>query len=286
MNNACPECGAIYAVAEKDIGRKIACKKCNAALVVTEEGLERAGPATPSSKRDDSAEKERDWNRDDDDRARKRDDEDRGGRRRRNRDDDDKEARPRKPRGPGAGEILNKLKGVADVATWLYGIGLFFTIYGYFSSQMDEGTVKSRRGALEYKSADFQAYVRSVTIRTDGKTPSADEMKKLGEKQKEWESSTYPELIDDVTFASASQKKAAWWNVVIQMFGFFLLAFGSVGFLKPEEPQLKRILGGGTILIILLQATGVASGYRTHQDSPFQQMTISPPVMEPKIGKQ
>src|SRR5438552_18664756 len=39
MNNACPTCGAVYAVAPKDIGRKIKCKKCNTALMVDDTGL-------------------------------------------------------------------------------------------------------------------------------------------------------------------------------------------------------------------------------------------------------
>ena len=159
MNNACPECGAIYAVAEKDIGRRIACKKCNTSLVVTGEGLERDAPAAPpaSSKKDRAADRDRDWNLEDDDGSgRKRDD--RGSRRRRGRDEDDDdkgESRPRKPRGPGAGEILNKLKGlksVADVPTWLYGIGLVLTIFSFFAPQIDKAKVAGRQGDALYPS--------------------------------------------------------------------------------------------------------------------------------------
>jgi predicted Zn finger-like uncharacterized protein len=45
MNNACPSCGAVYAVTGKDIGRRLKCKKCSSALVVTEDGLEMEAPA-------------------------------------------------------------------------------------------------------------------------------------------------------------------------------------------------------------------------------------------------
>ena len=38
MNNACPSCGAVYAVTAKDIGRKIKCKKCSSALRVDDTG--------------------------------------------------------------------------------------------------------------------------------------------------------------------------------------------------------------------------------------------------------
>src|SRR5262249_42489687 len=45
MNNTCPECEAVYTVAAKDVGRRIACKKCRTPLIVTERGLERDATA-------------------------------------------------------------------------------------------------------------------------------------------------------------------------------------------------------------------------------------------------
>ena len=45
MNNACPSCGAVYAVTAKDVGRKIKCKKCSSALRVDDDGLVMDGPA-------------------------------------------------------------------------------------------------------------------------------------------------------------------------------------------------------------------------------------------------
>ncbi len=165
-------------------------------------------------------------------------------------------ASPRRAAAP----YLNKLKGVADLATWLYGIGLFFTIYGFFSPAIDKAKVASRQGAYESEKIDFDAYKRSLTDKPDGKTPSADETKKLEEKQKEWDKKTAPSLLDDVASSTASAKKADWWNVMTKMIGFFLLAFGSIGFLKPEESPLKRILGGATILLILLQVIGGGVG--------------------------
>jgi predicted Zn finger-like uncharacterized protein len=47
MNNACPSCGAVYAVTAKDIGRKLKCKKCQSALIVADSGLEIDGPGGP-----------------------------------------------------------------------------------------------------------------------------------------------------------------------------------------------------------------------------------------------
>jgi DNA-directed RNA polymerase subunit M/transcription elongation factor TFIIS len=260
MNNACPECGAVYAVAEKDIGRRIACKKCSSALVVTEEGLVRDEVAA-SPKKDDTPERDRSRARDDDDRPRRRDDEDDDRpRRRRDRDDDEGTSeRPRKPRGPGMGEYLKKLKGIAgmgDVSTWLYGIGLFLTIYSFFSPRIDLAKTKSREGAKEVAKRDFDVYERSINKKPDGKTPTADETKTFEERKKEYERRTEPELDDDIFYARASEKRGDWWTQIYRMIGFFLLAFGSIGYLAPEQSMLKRILGGGTILLILLQVIG------------------------------
>ena len=274
MNNACPECGAVYAVAEKDIGRRIACKKCNTALIVAEDGLNRdLSFAPPPPKKDDSAERERSRVREDDERPRKRDrddeerasrkkdrdDDDRPNRKKDRGDDGDDAERPRerkKRTGPGAGEILHKLKGVADVATWIYGIGLFLTIYSFFSPVIDSAKVASRQGYYESEKIDYEAYRRGINQKPDGKEATQDEKKRLEEREKEWDKKTEPALKDDVAAAESGKKKAVWWNVMFRMIGFFLMAFGSIGYLAPEQSNLKRILGGATILLILLQIIG------------------------------
>lgn len=263
MNNACPECGAVYAVAEKDIGRRISCKKCSTALIVAEEGLRRDdSKAAVPPKKDDTAERERIRERDEDDdwssRRKSRDDDDDRSSRRRGRDDDDDRGRDRPARkrtGPGAGEMLSKLKKAADVATWLYGIGLFLTVYSFFSSRIDEAKEASRRGALIEEGIDMESYRRSINEKPDGKPPTEDERKKLEEKEKDWKK-RQNSLNDDVKYAQAGLLRGAWWTVMFRMLGFFLLAFGSIGFLSSEQSQFKRILGGATILLILLQVIG------------------------------
>lgn len=47
MNNTCPSCGSVYGVTPQHIGREFKCRKCGAALVVKEEGLQLAGGETP-----------------------------------------------------------------------------------------------------------------------------------------------------------------------------------------------------------------------------------------------
>jgi DNA-directed RNA polymerase subunit M/transcription elongation factor TFIIS len=253
MNNACPECGAIYAVAEKDIGRRIACKKCNAALIVTEKGLEQDGSDAAPSKREDAPERDRGRDRDD------------GGRRRRSRNDD-VEDRPRKQRGPGAGEILNKLKGIADVATWLYGIGLFLTIYSYYTRTLDIANVYSRIGDQEFAEIEDAADERDVNSKNEGK-PSEDD-KKAREKRKKEYDKKLPVLKEDVRSAQASYLKAQWRNTYLRIIGLALLAFGSIGYLIGEHAQTKRILGAVTIGFVLLAVVGGGANFHLQTGGP------------------
>jgi predicted Zn finger-like uncharacterized protein len=268
MNNACPECGAIYAVAEKDIGRRIACKKCNTALVVAEEGLRRDSEAAPP-KADDA---DRDRARDDDDRGRRRerDDEDRGERRgeddrgrRRGRDDDDGRDRDRERKvrtGPGVGEVLiSKLKSVGDVATWLYAIGLFFAIYGFFGKKIDDANLDYRKGEMQQAATEDAQDDRITRSKNDNK-PSEGDIKDREKRKKDFENTEGPRLKERVDFGEANKLKGSWWNTMFQLIGFFLLAFGSIGFLKAENPPLKRILGGVTIFLILLNVIGGGAG--------------------------
>src|SRR5262245_41947227 len=48
MNTACPTCGTEYAVAAKDVGRRIGCAKCGTHLSVTSAGLVADSVSAPS----------------------------------------------------------------------------------------------------------------------------------------------------------------------------------------------------------------------------------------------
>ena len=47
MNTKCPQCDTAYNVPTANIGRKVKCKSCSAALIMTEEGLELQGAPAP-----------------------------------------------------------------------------------------------------------------------------------------------------------------------------------------------------------------------------------------------
>jgi predicted Zn finger-like uncharacterized protein len=99
MNNACPECGAVYAVASKDVGRRIACKKCRTLLVVTERGLERDEPLTAEPAEEDEPASS---------------------------------TEPERETTSYSSGFFARLRNLADVPTYLLGVGTFLSILFLF----------------------------------------------------------------------------------------------------------------------------------------------------------
>jgi hypothetical protein len=249
MNNACPGCGAAYAVAEKDVGRRIACKKCGTALIVAATGLVRDDVDAPSPppNADDDEPRNRRRERDDDDDDRSR--------RKRPRDDDSGDsgrAARRKARAAQASEWLNKLRVIADVPTWLYGIGLFLAIYGFFASRIDQAKLLGRIGDQESAAAEQLQDEREYGPSSDA---SASE-KESRKKRRDEYAKTKARYDERIAYAKASANQAAWWNEYCKLIGCLLLAIGSIGFIRMEQAPTKRILGAVTVAIILLGVTG------------------------------
>jgi predicted Zn finger-like uncharacterized protein len=257
MNNACPECGAVYAVSDKDIGRRIACKKCNAALIVTEQGLEDDGPGAVTSKREDAPERERG----------------RGDSGRRRNRDADSGVRPRRSRIPAAGEILKKIKAVADIPTWLFGVGLLISIYSFHTPMIDSANVLSRIGDAQYAEVRHAADVRDLSQGNEGKL-TEDHRKSIEIKQKEYAKET-PRLNEKINAATAAANQAQWWNIMYRIVGLILLAFGAIGYLVGEQPQTKRILGAVTLGIILMHV--VAPGLQFQVQTGSFEKAATPP---------
>ena len=140
MNNSCPECGAVYSVTSKDVGRRIACKKCRSALIVSERGLER----------DDAVLAEVE-------------------------DDLEPRGRGRDVRsGPG---FFERMKNFADVPTILFGAGAFFVIYFLFSPLIDQAKIIRREGAVSEGQLETDRLLRN-TKAEDAKKKIDDDWKK------------------------------------------------------------------------------------------------------------
>ncbi len=257
MNNACPGCGAVYAVAEKDIGRRIACKKCSASLVVDEEGLKYADEESRGAKAN-ARDPEDDFEQDDANQGR--------GQRDADDEDDDKGKRrgkggrnARKSSGINTSKFVSKLKEFADITTWLYCAGLVLTIFSFFAKSLDTANINNRQGKLSQAELNDKSDARSTSLRNDGKPSDAD-LKAREKRRKAFEEDEKLQLSEDIETARASALKAEWWNLMYRLIGFAILAFASMGYLNQNHSPMKRLLGGVTILLILMQVIGGGVG--------------------------
>lgn len=249
MNNACPSCGAVYAVTPKDVGRKIKCKKCSTALRVDDTGLivdaptASAPPAPPAVPAAPVAA------------AVVEDDAD---------DDFDRPKKIKKPGraysgGPG---ILTQIGGVPTV---LFSVGLILVIWFTFMTPIGEASI-----------------VRSATTPLKLMNEQKAELKKLlpkgkrsefeltGEEKSAYQEKAakiqeeYAKKLDtaglDATDSIVSNLRAPYWEKYGQMFGFVLLAFGCLGYLRTEQPPVMHYVAGvilaGMMLAVFSQASG------------------------------
>jgi predicted Zn finger-like uncharacterized protein len=247
MNTACPSCGAIYAVAAKDIGRKIKCKKCSTALKVDDTGLvvdtptsePPPLPTTPVTGNETPP----------------IDDSDRG--RRKRRDDYG-------PRGGGFGGLLQAIGGVPTI---LFGLGIFFTLYFFFQPQLSSASLNRADGGLERITAERDFKLRKweyeeKKLAEDHATKAItfeqlQEKLKDVEKEKKKINKDYEPKIDDArdnkTDVSISGKRWAWFDQFGLMLGFLLLSFGCLAYVRADTHLHVRILGG-VILVSLMMA--------------------------------
>jgi hypothetical protein len=232
MQNTCPGCGAMYNLTQQHVGRSFACKKCNATLVVTGDGLELAGGggvasgeplafAGPES----------------------------GG------------SAPsiRRPRGGGASEFFEKFwaRIQTDASTWLFGAGAFFVILCLFLPLLDRAKVQrqeSKNNLRERKEQRLNAAIQSrlVEAKPEEREKLEKEKKDRDAAFKHWQQEEKPRLEEEVDEARASEAGWTWWYRVGMMWGFFFLAFASLGYLTPEQSLIRRIVGSVIICAMML----------------------------------
>jgi predicted Zn finger-like uncharacterized protein len=231
MNNSCPSCGAIYNVAQKDIGRRIKCKKCHTPLIVTNAGLEVDQPAAPAP-----APVELDDTFDTGDDAvvapKRGRDRDRGRR-----------------YGAGGFDPSEALAKIGGVPTLLFGFGTFLVIFTIFMDRIGEAKVERRRASVDEARADHDREIKAINDNKDLKeSDKSDRIKKENEQfEKDIKS-----LAEDVQAAQIGARKSKYWDSYFMMFGFLLVAFGSLGYLRSAQPLTLRIVAAVVLAAVLL----------------------------------
>ena len=253
MNNACPSCGAVYAVTPKDVGRKLRCKKCQTALAVTDAGLVVDTPTATARPAPEPVA------------AAVADDFETG--------DEVVTTRGKKgrkftgPRGPGLGELLGKAGGLATV---LFGIGAFLVIVYLFMPIIGQAAIQRVEAGKDKLEQERDAKLKKLIPK--GKKPqdlTSDEQKKIAE-DREKIVKDYAERIseaeDDARSERTSNKRAVWFERYGMMFGFLFVMIGSIMYMMPEQPPIKRIVGAIVItaqmvlVFIAFLIRGVAIG--------------------------
>lgn len=116
MRNTCPQCETLYAVTPADIGRRIACKNCRTALVVSEDGLTRDGDNPPSPP---------------------------------------PPVAPSVPAPDAAPTIRRRLRAFFDLPTGLFTFGMVLTIVSLFGPLLDSSRVLGRQADLAEATSDY-----------------------------------------------------------------------------------------------------------------------------------
>ncbi len=240
MNNACPGCGAVYAVTSKDVGRKLKCKKCSMALVVTDDGLVAdtpavAVPATPADEFDTG-------------------DEVGVGTK--------KKARRYSTGGAGLGEMIAKVGGIPTI---LFSVGVFLVLWFTFMDPISEAAVA--RAQLAEKKIRLEQQAELKKLLPKGKTNpmelEGDEKKNFEEKAKkinEDYNKRAEEAKDDAAMTSVDVIRGIRFDKYGQMFGFIFLAFGCIGYLRTEQPLVMRIVAATVLSLMLLMVFSLATG--------------------------
>ena len=243
MNNACPSCGAVYAVTAKDIGRKLKCKKCSSALIVDESGLVFDAPAAPPASRPAVAvaEVEDDFDNDDDEIVTRKGKKAKRG------------AGSSREGGPGLGALLAKIGGIPTI---LFSIGIFLVIWFTFMSKIADAHAK-RDGARTMK-LDAEAEAKAKDKLPKGKTEltmSEDERKKYMDEVKKILEEYMPQMTEaenDAKISKIDSVRSLYWDRYGTMFGFFFVSFGCICYLRTEQHIVVKYVAGAILVLMML----------------------------------
>jgi predicted Zn finger-like uncharacterized protein len=275
MNNACPNCGAVYAVTARDIGRKLKCKKCSSALIVTDAGLVLDGPvaAAPQSTARPV--------------AMDIDDEDAGEGEEVVIVSKGKKGKSRQGRGgSGLGELLAKVGGIS---TMLFAFGVFLVIWFTFMPKIGEAAAL-RAEALTQK-LDAEAEAKAKDKLPKGKTEmtlSEDERKKYMDDVKKILEDYGPQLREaesDARVARISMVRSLWYDRYGLMFGFIFVAFGCIGYLRTDQPLIMRIVAAVILGVMMIIVFGTFGGCSIREEKTPSVPATTPSKMGGGVGK-
>jgi hypothetical protein len=243
MNNTCPSCGAAYAITPDHVGRRMSCSRCNAALVVTADGLEEASP--PARGRSAPAPEPAPVVVAPEPEA------------------EDEPARPRRSRKQN--EMVEKAKGylltLVDPPAWVFAFGTFLVILFLFFPLIDRAKIANRRAAITAGDRKQQRLDREMQTR---ERPTDAEARKREDDARKRDREAWvkkkSELEESVEDAEKSQQQWPYWYYYGMLFGFLFLMIGSVGLLITGQSAVRRVVGAVVLLALLVGVVGAVAG--------------------------
>ena len=149
------------------------------------------------------------------------------------------------PSGPGMGEMLPKIGGIPTI---LFGLGTFLVIWFTFMEPIGQAATiraEARHGQARSSSSKSEAQEAAPEGEEGLHELNEDERKKYDEEAKkineEYEKRSRPPE-EDAASTRISNIRSVWFDKYGQLFGFVLLAFGCIGYLRTEQPLVMRIV--------------------------------------------
>lgn len=230
MNNACPSCGTTYQVQHKNIGRHIKCKICGAALFVAEEGLRLDDAPPPAGSEAEPFGELGD--------ATLASGPGRGGRQRRAARD-------------YAASFADSFRQLPDPATWLFGGGVLCVLIFLFMPLIDNAVILSKQANLSAGELRERRLAEQFAKNKEQKktTPADEEMRNKNRDNWEQERRDLQLTIDE---SKITNDKWEYWYRWGMLIGFILLALASLGYLRPEQPTIRRVVGAIVLVAMVL----------------------------------
>ena len=229
MNNACPRCGALYNVSSKDIGRRIACKKCRAPLTVGDEGIRVEEESLAAGEEGDTLDED-------------------GG------EESFSEVPRRRQARQRSTVKLPAWLTVSTVPTVLFGVGIFFVVVFTFFPEIDRASALRAKAAITQGDLEDQKDELLTQQLNDG-NPDADTLAARRKRNEAWADQKRILEIEH-KLAEADAERALVWNQRGLLFGFLMLSFAGIGYLITDQPPSRKLLGGILLVLIFLAVTG------------------------------
>lgn len=262
MRNACPTCQTVYAVTPADVGRKIVCTRCNAALVIDEDGFrlqdgtDKGKPAPPPRLaerkkadgprkgkpiKDDTAhgdgegvdstaetEEVESVRRKAKGRREEQEEDDEGG-------DEEEDVTPT--------DRMGLVRKYVDLPTGVFAVGVVLVLWFLFMPLVGAAKLKWYTARIEDEQLAHDTELKKLKEKgpAENVTKKEDEWRKRKEK-----------LDTDVQWVQINNKQGEYWDRYGMLGGFVLTALGAIGLLMTHQPTVKKIVGAVVVCAMMI----------------------------------